>query len=268
MNIIGSTQGPQVTIRRLDHERKQLSFVLWNCDLAVANALRRIMIAEVPTMAIDLVDIESNSSVLVDEMISHRLGLIPLISNNTLGIFYTRDCSCAEYCEQCAVIFTLAVRCESDTNRDVTARDLISSNPAVTPYFANEEDSGVVICKLRKGQEVRMRCVAKKGTAKEHAKWSPVAAIAFEYDPHNRLRHTTYWVETDAAKEWPVGPNGAEEEPPGPDEPFDYKAKPDRFYFQVEGTGVMDPRDIVNKAIELVHAKLVNVVQSLQKLKW
>jgi len=42
-----------------------------------------------------------------------------------------------------------------------------------------------------------------QGIGKEHAKWSPVTTTALEYDPDNKLRHTTYWVEQDVAKEWP-----------------------------------------------------------------
>lgn len=42
-----------------------------------------------------------------------------------------------------------------------------------------------------------------QGIGKEHAKWSPVTITALEYDPDNKLRHTTYWVEQDVAKEWP-----------------------------------------------------------------
>jgi hypothetical protein len=38
-----------------------------------------------------------------------------------------------------------------------------------------------------------------QGIAKYHAKWSPVSAVGYEYDPHNKLRHTTYWFETDGA---------------------------------------------------------------------
>ena len=49
-----------------------------------------------------------------------------------------------------------------------------------------------------------MTCIAKKGIAKEHSKWAPTAAIGFEYDPHNNLRHVDYWYEEDPAKEWYV----------------------------------------------------------------
>ena len=103
----------------------------------------------------------------------------------------------------------------------------------------------VLICKIRKGQELRVRCIAKKGIAKEHAKWSPCSAVAFEYDPHNKLRHTSYWYESDARAEWPLSENAKEEEPPRDDEPFDYLAKPNKFYMNVETDGSLGPQEVV-----------------------
>jgi DNA-directed RNA polymerase II subunit RPB3 len=69
--------------------------------------------------------------------------------------------------------------------------------------------------------------------------------VAFEYDPYNKLRHTTYWHEGDARVEWPVGDNGREEEPPRDDEVFDYNAKPNKFYFTVETDGSLGPQEVV-----------------------
>jgi hypothetical protein len=71
--------------------------------------------------------------------------------------------------------------------------------------------------------------------------------VAFEYDPHNKLRHTSYWFETDIKAEWPLSENAKEEEPPRDDEPFDYNAKPSKFYFEIETDGSLSPQEVVMK---------------------
>ena len=158
-------------------------------------------------MAIDLVQIEENTSVLADEFLSHRLGLIPLNSKNIDDVAYTRECDCEDYCELCSVSMSLQARCTSDEIMRIYARDLVVDAQRANQYVGNPvitdpEGLGTVICKLRKGQELRLRCVAKKGIAKEHAKWAPTSAVGFEYDPHNKLRHTDLWFEQDPVKEW------------------------------------------------------------------
>ena len=163
-------------------------------------------------MAIDLVEVEANTSVLADEFIAHRLGLIPLNSKQVDDVLYTRDCDCDQYCDNCSVTLTLHARCTGDEIMKVYARDLVVGEPRPNewvglPIITDSEGLGSVICKLRKGQELRMKCVAKKGIAKEHSKWAPTSAVGFEYDPHNKLRHLDYWYEEDASKEWYVTQN-------------------------------------------------------------
>jgi DNA-directed RNA polymerase II subunit RPB3 len=158
-------------------------------------------------MAIDTVEIETNNSVLADEFICHRLGLIPLVSKNIDEVNYTRDCDCESYCDQCSVILTLHARCTGDEIMKVYARDLVVDNARPNQFVGNPvitdpEGLGTIICKLRKDQEIRMKCIAKKGIAKEHAKWAPTSAVGFEYDPHNKLRHMDLWFEKDPLKEW------------------------------------------------------------------
>ncbi|TKR94589.1 hypothetical protein L596_008854 [Steinernema carpocapsae] len=180
-----------------------IRFVLDGTDLSIANGLRRAFIAETPTMAIDWVRIDTNSSVLHDEFVAHRMGLLPLISDTaTKRLLYTRDCECTtQFCENCSVQLTLGVKC-GDGTRSVTTADMSSLDPEVVPaqgihvQLCNANtyekalkrsyvDKDPLIVKLRKDQEISMICYAKKGIGKEHAKWSPVTAVSFDYDPDN-----------------------------------------------------------------------------------
>lgn len=86
--LMANARQPSIEILELKDD--SITFVLSKTDASVANALRRIMNAEVPSMAIDLVEIEENSSVLNDEFIAHRLGLIPLVASRLENFQYTR----------------------------------------------------------------------------------------------------------------------------------------------------------------------------------
>jgi len=237
-------------------------------DLAFANSLRRTILAEVPTMAIDLVEVEANTSVLPDEFIAHRLGLIPLNSKHIEDVLYTRDCDCDQYCENCSITLTMSARCSGGDRMIVYARDLVVTEPRPNewvgnPVITDEEGLGSVICKLRKGQEVRMKCIAKKGIAKEHAKWAPTAAVGFEYDPHNKLKHLDYWYEEDPGKEWPLTENAKLEDAPQDGEPFNYQAAPSQFFYGLESVGNLEPDAVVQQGIKVMQQKLAAVLQEL-----
>jgi len=82
------------TIKLNNLTQSEVVFTLENTDTSMANAMRRMMISETPTLALDLVEFQANSSPLHDEFIAHRLGLIPLVSQISLAEFnYTRVCS-------------------------------------------------------------------------------------------------------------------------------------------------------------------------------
>lgn len=115
------------TLEILEIRDDFIKFILSGTDISIANSLRRVLISEVPTVAIDMVEIEENSSVLLDEIIAHRLGLIPLISKDVEQMRYQRDCDCLDGCPQCQVELTLDVRNNLDEPLLVTAADLTVS---------------------------------------------------------------------------------------------------------------------------------------------
>ncbi|KAI0035882.1 DNA-directed RNA polymerase [Vararia minispora EC-137] len=275
---------PSVRIRDLQKDRAD--FVLENVDLAFANSLRRVMMADIPTVAIDMVEMETNTTVLPDEFIAHRLGMIPLVSANCdEAIRYNRDCTCSTSCQNCAVELRLNVSCNENRTMEVTSNhlDVVPKHEWDGEYYDDGEEvmkrvenfghpvgkgdpnaEPILICKIRKGQALSVRCIAKKGLAKEHAKWSPCSAVSFEYDPHNRLRHTSYWFENDIKREWPVSENGNEEEPPREDEPFDFNAKPNKFYFVAETDGSLGPQEVIMKGLAELQTKLANLILGLK----
>ncbi|KAI5310226.1 45 kDa subunit of RNA polymerase II [Ascosphaera atra] len=261
-------QGPQVTVREAEPHR--VDFRLSNVDLAFANSLRRAMLAEVPTVAIDVVEVERNTSVLADELLAHRLGLIPLSSKQCdTDMEYARDCDCEAGCSRCEVRLSLHAKCSGDEIMKVYARDLMVASDRAnewvgTPIISDEEGKGPLICKLRKDQELQLTCIAKKGIAKEHAKWAPTAAIGFEYDPYNNLRHVDYWYEEDPQKEWPISANAEWETPADPNMPFDYDAVPSTFYLDVESVGSLEPDAIVQQGINVLQRKLAEIISAIQ----
>ena len=185
----------------------EIKFVLSSTDTSVANTLRRIMIAEVPTLCIDLVEFHENSTVLNDEYIAHRLGLIPLkysppdtlVGGDCTDAFLAHhECVCYEHCLRCSVELELEVAYKIETEDEddvlapltVTSKDLISNNELVQPaHFLSQEESdesqddGIAIVKMGPGQRLKLKAIARRGIGKEHAKWSPVAVATYRFWP-------------------------------------------------------------------------------------
>lgn len=149
------------------------------------------MIAEVPTIAIDLVEIENNTTVLNDEFIAHRLGLIPIVSNFAARMINPFEAT-GDPNEITDIVFSLDVKCTTDNTQYVTTDDLQIDHmfPDVAPIFYRDEsqqEKPIVIVKLRKGQELKLRAIARKGVGKDHAKWIPVATTVFTFMPDIKI---------------------------------------------------------------------------------
>lgn len=149
-------------------------FTLAGASPAFANALRRAMISEVPTLAIEDVRIYDNTSALFDEMLSHRLGLIPIRTD--LAAYVPRSsCSCGGAgCTGCTVTFTLS----AEGPKTVMSGDLIPQDVKAVPVQDN-----IPIVKLTKGQKLVLEAKAVVDTGKEHAKWQPTLICGYKNHP-------------------------------------------------------------------------------------
>jgi DNA-directed RNA polymerase subunit D len=167
-----------VKIEVLEKDEANLRIIIRDVDVPLMNALRRIALAQVPSMAIDEVVMIENSSILQDEMIAHRLGLTPL-KTDLDGYNLPEECSCkSEFgCNLCRVTLTLDAE-SKDGTRTVYSGELISENPEVIPV-----SDRVPIIKLAKGQKLKLEAYARLGKGKVHAKWQPVSVCAYKYFP-------------------------------------------------------------------------------------
>ena len=175
-------------IKVLSREQDTLRFVLSDVSPAFANALRRIILAEVPVMAIDDVMILENNSVMYDEILAHRLGLIPVTTDQTYNL--PEECTCKSDlgCEKCRATLSLEVEA-ADPVEVVYTSNLKPENPEVKPV-----SDKIPIIKLAQGQRVKLEAYARLGRGRDHAKWQPAPACTYSYD--EKARTFTFLVES------------------------------------------------------------------------
>ncbi|MCH2396696.1 MAG: DNA-directed RNA polymerase subunit D [Nitrososphaerales archaeon] len=157
------------TIKILESSDSHVKLLLKGIDRVYANALRRFAISEVPCMAIDEIVIHENSSVLYDEILAHRLGLIPL-TTDLEGYILPQDCDCKTSlgCTKCRVLLVLDA-VATDEVKTIYSGDLVSEDTRVKPYVDN-----IPIIKLAPSQKIKLEAYAKLGKGRHHAKWQPV----------------------------------------------------------------------------------------------
>ncbi|HVM46094.1 MAG TPA: DNA-directed RNA polymerase subunit D, partial [Candidatus Thermoplasmatota archaeon] len=243
------------------------------------NGLRRTLLSQVPKLAIDDVTIYDNTSALFDEMVAHRLGLLPIPTDLNQFVRRSECTTCGgEGCANCTVLYTLS----KEGPCMVYSGDL---TPAADAKF-RVVDAKVPIVKLLEGQRIMLEAGAVLGTGAEHAKWQAVTAVGYTEFPSIAVRGAF----PPAALE-----QVARTAPPGavavegntirvldpvkavtylrsikqmyPDAPIEVTHEPDHWVFTVETDGALSPVVAVRRAVSMLMEKLKWVEAETPKLK-
>jgi DNA-directed RNA polymerase subunit D len=151
----------------ISKDSQKIAIKLKGIPLQYANALRRVCLNGVPIFAIDTVDIIENTSVLPDEGLAHRLGLIPLKTDLSRFNEPSKcDCQSESGCSNCKILLVLDSD-ESQVTKTVLSSELVSEDDTVKPV-SNE----IPIVQLAPGQKIKIECYARLGRGTEHAKWN------------------------------------------------------------------------------------------------
>jgi len=161
----------QLSLIHKNSEKTDYYVSVKGTDVYILNAIRRSVVSLTPTMAIDKIEFRKNSSIMYDEVMAHRLGLVPLKTDLKNYDMITKPED--EESLKCVCSLTLSVK----GPKTVYSGDLKSSDPAIAPVFDN-----MPIVKLLKGQEVQFEAKAVLGVGRTHMKWAP-GIVTYKHMP-------------------------------------------------------------------------------------
>ncbi len=256
-------------IKILNKSENKIVFTINGINPALANTLRRLMMMEVPVLAIDTVEFTKNSSALYDEIIAHRLGLIPL-KTDLKSYNLKENCKCkGKGCALCELKLVLKV----DGPGIVYASNLKSTDPKVVPVY-NE----MSIVELAKKQSLEFTATAILGKGKTHVKFSPGLIYYRGYPIFNvkdksklkRVEEELKNIITIKGENIQVNDflkwNEHYEEVLEIND-VDVKNSNENFIFFVESWGQLKPEEIVKKSLEIFDEKLDEFSNKLKKAK-
>ncbi|XP_063235461.1 DNA-directed RNA polymerases I and III subunit RPAC1 isoform X1 [Bacillus rossius redtenbacheri] len=194
----------KLKINVVKHNATEMEFDIIGVHEAIANAFRRLLLSEVPSMAIEKVFVYNNTSIIQDEVLAHRLGLIPLKADARRFEYRQKDDE--DGTEQDTLEFELKIKCTKNPNapKDSKNPDDIYKNANVYTKHMRwlpRGDQGsmfkagdvgpvhgdILVAKMRPGHELDLKLHAVKGVGKDHAKFSPVCTAYYRLLPEITL---------------------------------------------------------------------------------
>jgi DNA-directed RNA polymerase alpha subunit len=163
----------------------ECEFLLKDSSGPIANALRKVMMNEIPILAIDKIEEIKNTSVLTNEQIIQRLNFIPIVSNSekALNLELHDKCKCDKECEKCSIPFSISVENNSNKNKTVYADDIKIEESNLGVKVFKEGKYSIPITKLAPGQTLIVKGFIKKGLGKQHSKWIPTGTVFYKFMP-------------------------------------------------------------------------------------
>jgi DNA-directed RNA polymerase subunit D len=270
-----------MNVEVLEKTDTNIKFIIRDTDAAFANALRRIALSEVPCMAIDEVVILENSSMLHDEILAHRLGLLP-IKTDLKAYNLPEECECkSEFgCPQCRVSLTLDAEAV-DATKTIYSNSIGSENPDIVPVNGN-----ILLVKLAPGQKIKLEAYARLGKGKDHAKWQPVTVCAYKNMPLVKITPKV----CDACEECikvcfknVLGVKNGKLEAlnlnnctlcmdcmdacPKKPKAIEVRWDENTFMFNIESSGALPPEHIMLEAIRILNKKTNSFLEELANMK-
>ncbi len=259
-------------IKLLKEDKKTNTMVLSFKDapLSYINALRRTIIDNVPVMAITEIEFQKNNSILYDEIIAHRLGLVPL-KTDLKSYNVPAECKCkGAGCARCQLKLTLKVK----GAQIVYSGELKSMDPKIKPVFDN-----IPIVNLLKNQDLELEATASLGVGKEHAKWVPGLAWyslkpnvtinqkSKKFDEFKDKYPPQIFDKTGKIdKDFELSPNLVDAAAGVCDDIIKVEYDESTYLFFVESWGQLSCKEIMHAAIEQFDRKLDDFGRELAKL--
>ena len=262
--------------------------VLSDATPALANALRRTMLQDIPKMAIDHVDFHLGTIMdsdgkeyqsvtsLFDEIIASRLGLLPVPTKDEFN--FREECECGgEGCPRCQIMYSL----NQHGPKTVNSGDLIPLGDASLKI----KDEFIPLVELTEDQGILVYATAVMGTARKHVKWQAAFGVGYSYFPKITLdaakakdpevieaaikNYPNLFKEEGGrlvvADEWRAADFGRE---PFADVPYILKDfatlewDDTRYLFKYETDGSLTAKQVLDKALEILVRESQAIVDS------
>ena len=251
----------------------EMIFIVRDAEVPFINAIRRVAMVNVPKIAIEDVNIIVNDSAMFNEVLAHRLGLTPLVSDLDAleGLSLPEDDDWEEFSN--GIMFYL----KEEGPKVVYSKDLKSSDSRIKPVYDT-----IPLVKLKEGEKLDIEAVAKVGYGKEHAKWIPTTVCAYKQYPEITFNDDVE-IDYDCAQACPRGILKSDkrskkikiveehENSPliGVEECAMCKScvrasdngyinvgfRPNDFIFRIETDGAMPPKEVLLKACDVLGEK-------------